>query len=200
MMYWKEVLKVLNSYQTLGYNKRDTSSIQIGKAPHLGVDAWLHCLYTPLRENEISIIETKLQRVIPSSYKNFLSNCSNGINLFGDAMTLEGLRTSEDRTIDNVFQPYSILDSNTFELPKGYTKDVFIIGHYEYNGALLYIDITSAKVYCTEREKIAPLVEWNTFDEMLELETKRLSGIFNSEGFLEDKDWHLTLPYTEPLA
>ena len=84
----------------------------IGRAPHIAESAWLNRLYSPIDKNEIIKMEDGISKKIPTSYIDFLTNFSNGLNILGDTLCLFGYRSNYVRTVDFSWQPYSLISFN----------------------------------------------------------------------------------------
>ena len=97
-------------------------AILIGKATHIGKEAWLNKIYPVLNFDDITYIEKKLRADIPDEYKKFLLNFSNGLNVLVSTFFLYGLRKHLGRDIEASRQPYSLETSNMEERPKDLLK------------------------------------------------------------------------------
>lgn len=80
----------------------------IGRAPHIAENAWLNRLYSPIDKIEILKLEDGINKKIPASYVDFLTDFSNGLNILGDTLCLFGYRSNYMRTVDFSWQPYSL--------------------------------------------------------------------------------------------
>lgn len=192
MNNYYEILGLLKKFDYLGEKTLGDGTHLIGKAPHIAPLAWLHTIYPPLSEEEISILEGQINNKIPKSYKDFLL-LTNGLNVFNTTFSLYGLRKNYNRTTEDIWQPFDIILPNTIEKPDHATHNTFIIGSYDWDGSYLYMNTESERVFMCDREDITPLYEWESFREMLEKEVKRLVGLFDKQGreLLPD---HSTLP------
>ena len=57
-------------------------------------------------------MEDGISKKIPTSYVDFLTNFSNGLNILGDTLCLFGYRSNYVRTVDFSWQPYSLISFN----------------------------------------------------------------------------------------
>ena len=160
----------------------------IGHVPHIAPHAWLHNLYPVLSDEDIVIVEKKLKNEIPSSYKEFLLHCSNGLSIFSDTLSLFGFRKKIGRSIEDAWQPYSIFTPNIDERLQDALPNHIFIGSYNWDGSLIYIDTTTNKVYRSSNESITPLNTWDNFETMLLAETKRIALFFNEYGIQKDEE------------
>jgi hypothetical protein len=194
MNYFEKVKKELYKFENLGIETTENGAILIGKAPHIGAMAWLNELYPILNDDDITILEQKLNTEIPVAYKFFLMNYSNGLNVFVSTFYLDGIRKQIGRSVEASRQPYSIITTNTQERPKNAKDNYFFIGGYNWDGSHLYIDKETNKVHCCDRYDATSLSEWNSFEEMIVSEIKRIGIFFDSNGVEIDEDFS-TLPY-----
>jgi hypothetical protein len=175
------VLDLLRRFNYLGEKTLKDGTLLIGKAPHIAPLAWLHTIYPSLAEEKISLLEKQIKNKIPESYKDFL-RVTNGLNVFNTTLSLYGFRSSYNRTSEDVWQPFDIVLPNTLERPVNASKNIFIIGSYDWDGSYLYIDVNDNRVYLCDREDITPLYEWKNLDEMLNDEINRLICLFDKQG------------------
>ena len=89
-------------------NSKSTGAMLIGRAPHIAENAWLNRLYSPIDKIEILKLEDGINKKIPASYVDFLTDFSNGLNILGDTLCLFGYRSNYMRTVDFSWQPYSL--------------------------------------------------------------------------------------------
>lgn len=176
---YTESLKLLDAYRHLGEKKLEDGTLLIGKAPHIAPMAWLHSIYSPLVDSEIEGLERKIGAKIPENYRAFLK-VSNGLKVFNTTLCLDGVRRNYVRTVENVWQPFDICIPNVSERPQNAKSSSFFIGGYDWDGSLLFTD--GSKVFLCDREDAKPLYEWNSFEEMLSSEIKRLMTLFDKNG------------------
>ncbi|HTE13355.1 MAG TPA: SMI1/KNR4 family protein [Chitinophagaceae bacterium] len=184
--YWNATKDKIENYERLGVKILEDSTKLIAKAPHIAPYAWLHSIYKPLNADEILHLEKELSTEIPDDYKHFLSKCSNGLNIFIDAFSLYGFRKRQGRTIEDSYQPYSIITRNRTERLRDADSDMFFIGSYSWDGSLLYIQ--KGKVYRCTRKFTKPLNEWLSFEEMLVNEIDRIFLLHDKEGKIINED------------
>ncbi|SEW25279.1 SMI1 / KNR4 family (SUKH-1) [Chryseobacterium wanjuense] len=194
-MKYKKINGLIYKFENLGIENSSDGAILIGKAPHIAPEAWLNEIFPVLDSKEIKILEEQLKTDIPEDYKNFLMNFSNGLIFLSSTLSLYGLRRQLNRrsSVDSR-QPYSIITSNIPERPDNAKNSFFFIGGYNWDGSRLYIDKNTNKVHCCERWDATSRIEWNSFQEMLLTELKRLYSYFDDEGKEIDED-RSTLPY-----
>ena len=189
---YSEILLRLKEYKYLGEKHLADGTHLIGKAPHIAPLAWLHSIYPGLTEQNILELEKQLKHPIPDDYKSFL-RISNGLSVFNTTLSLFGLRRNYDRSVDQVWQPFDILTSNIRERPENAKSNVFIIGSYDWDGSLLFIDSKTNKVNLCDRDDVTSLYEWPDFETMLRSEISRLITLFDKNGKELDAD-SSTLP------
>lgn len=75
------LLGLLEKYKYLGTEYvPQTGATLIGRAPHIGSEAWLNSMYETISESNVVAMEKSIGRKIPAQYRDFLLNCSNGLN------------------------------------------------------------------------------------------------------------------------
>ncbi|TCN59861.1 SMI1/KNR4 family protein [Flavobacterium circumlabens] len=192
MNYLEVLKKDLYKFEDLGVQKSENGAILIGKAPHIAQLAWLNKIYPILSDKDIVLLGKELKREIPKDYKLFLTNFSNGLNIFVSTFSLYGLRKELGRSIEASRQPFSIFTPNLKEKPKNAKENYFFIGGYNWDGSKLYIDSVTNKVhYCAEWDATS-LYKWNSFEEMIVSEVKRITSLFNEKGVVLNINKHTT--------
>lgn len=151
----------------------------LGRIPGLGPMAYLHRIYRPLSSNELASLEVQLNRPVPCAYRTFLS-LTNGITLFQESLSLDGLRGDYSRKIDAAWQPYGLEIPNVLERLSDSSPELFFIGGYGDDGSLLYID--GEQVVRCSGSTVRPLNRWPTFEKMLVSETERIALLFKRHG------------------
>lgn len=113
MKDYSEIKELLLKFSFLGIeNSKSTGAMLIGRAPHIAENAWLNRLYSPIDKIEILKLEDGINKKIPASYVDFLTDFSNGLNILGDTLCLFGYRSNYMRTVDFSWQPYSLNHGN----------------------------------------------------------------------------------------
>lgn len=174
-------LGLLKSYNYLGEEVAETGALLIGRAPHVAKLAWLHSIYPPLNDQQISELESRMQIKIPSSYVDFL-HTSNGLKVFVTTFCLFGLRTNFDRSPAASRLPFDIIVPNTIERPENAPRDILIIGGYDWDGSILFMDPETQTVHLSSRERLKSKYQWKDFDTMMAEELMRLSSLFDEHG------------------
>nr|WP_294706868.1 hypothetical protein [Prevotella sp.] len=114
MKDYSEIKELLLKFSFLGIeNSKSTGAMLIGRAPHIAENAWLNRLYSPIDKIEILKLEDGINKKIPASYVDFLTDFSNGLNILGDTLCLFGYRSNYMRTVDFSWQPYSLVSLNS---------------------------------------------------------------------------------------
>jgi hypothetical protein len=191
MKDFKRIISHLDKFKPYGNEITDNGTVFIGKAPWVAPKAWLFIIYPPINENEIILLEKQMQLTIPMSFRQFLL-FSNGLSIFHSNLSIFGLRTSYNRSLNAIRQPFNIVTPNTYERLQDANDNQLFIGFYCWDGSLLYIDNETEKVYRCSKDSTVPLNQWNNFAEMLESEIIRLISIHNDEGIPLDKSFPTT--------
>ena len=175
--------KLMMRYCHLGTRKVETTgAFLIGHAPHIASEAWLNSIYPCLSEQETVELEAVLGTTIPSEYRHFLQDVSNGMNVLVDEFCLFGKRKNYIRTsMDATRQPFSLSDAFA-EKPRNATPDMFFIGGYSWDGSKLYIDKRNDRVYYCQRYNSTPLKSWDSLSDMITSEIERLYSLFDMNG------------------
>jgi SMI1 / KNR4 family (SUKH-1) len=145
----------------------------------LDIETWLHIVYPPLTDTQISDLEQSLDRTLPGDYERFLRR-ANGIDMFTSALAIYGLRTDYSRSPE-VFQPFSVVEPNQFERPQGMPETLLVIGSYCEDGSLVASD-GDGKIWRTDRDDFRPLNTWPDLFTMLLTEVERLEPLFAQPG------------------
>jgi hypothetical protein len=190
--YLGKVYRIVDRAKSLGEEQLPNGTRLIGKVPHVAPEAKLHLIFPGLTEKDVDYMEAELGVDFPNVLTVFYF-AHNGISLFSGSLSIYGLRRNYDRTGDNVWQPFDILVTNTFESPEDLKTNNILIGGYKQDGSRLCIDCSNGKVYRCSRESAKPLNEWSSFDEMILQEAQRLSKLFDDQGKLI-KEVKSTLP------
>jgi hypothetical protein len=118
---------------------------------------------------------------IPKIYRELLTEV-NGAIFFSGALALHGVVKNISRVGADVWQPFNIADLNSFEKPQDASNDLFFFGSYNWDGSLLYVDLTSGFVFRCGRVSCKPLNKWNSLMSMLIEELGRLEELFDNNG------------------
>ncbi len=193
MKDYSEIKELILKFSFLGIEEsKSTGALLIGRAPHIAESAWLNRLYSPIDKNEIIKMEDGISKKIPTSYVDFLTNFSNGLNILGDTLCLFGYRSNYVRTVDFSWQPYSLISFNKYDKSRNSTGEMLFIGSYDWDGSLLYMT-TDEKVHFCNRDDSTSLFIWDSLSSMLISELKRIYNIFDSSGIQID-DTQATTP------
>jgi hypothetical protein len=176
----------IKKYKLLGVKETKYANL-IGRAPHVGKEAWLHAIYKPITQKEITEINNDLHIEMPKVYVDFLMVC-NGLSVFGTTISLFGYRYNYIRDLENIWQPFNIITVNNSERPFDAKANHFFFGFYNWDGSNLFIDTDTLKVYRCLEDSVKILNEWETFEDMLISEIDRLMLLFNEDGIKIDKD------------
>ena len=163
----------------------------IGKAPHLGTRAWLNRIYPKISMTEIEIMENEMHRRITPSYVQFLTSFSNGLGIFHGTLALYGYRYSFKRDETHAQQPFNLVWLQ-IERPRNSTDDMFFIGTYNWDYSFLYVT-PDQKVHFCHREDATSLFTWDSIEDMLLSEIKRIYTLFDDRGVAIDPK-HPTTP------
>ena len=182
MNYFDDVLEQVLPFKKGGFKEFKNGAKLFGKAVHVAPEAYNHKLFKPLNEEDIRLLENEMNTNIPTEYKDFLLNKTNGLLFFVTSFSLDGLRKQLGRDLEAGAQPFDLQTPNILEKPQNAKKEHFFIGGYGYDASKLYIDSLTGKVFFCKRRDATPLFEWSSFEEMITEETKRLFKLYDSNG------------------
>lgn len=193
--YEKILIFIEKSTDGKGFKRIASNGTKLyGQVKSVGVNAWFHEIFAPLDQVGLLVIEEKIGKSIPNSFREFLSY-TNGIRLFSDEITIFGKRDTYKRSGDeDIHLPYSIVTPNTIEKPTDLKDSQIVIGSYSYNGSKVIIDCKDESILVCESENVnIEIYRANSFWDFLLSEIGRLSSFYNSEMVLID-DMVNTLP------
>lgn len=191
MTNYDKIKELIFKFSNLGLEiSKETGAIKIGKAPYIAPLAIINCLYNVITEKDVKYIENEIKHTIPLSYKRFLTQFSNGLSVMGDGicgMNLYGLRHNYIRTIEMAWQPFSLLDYNSYwsDKPKGLPTDALVIGGYSWDGSKLYMTQDEKVHYCARYDSTS-LKVWDSLEEMLLEEIPRLYSLVDENSVPKD--------------
>ncbi|MDD6487601.1 MAG: SMI1/KNR4 family protein [Spirochaetales bacterium] len=189
---YEEIKEKLMKFKDLGYEEREGCCL-IGKPEYLPKLAWLIVIMSPLKNDEILLMEEKYSIKIPPVYKNFLQDFGNGLDIFTGTLSFFGYRKHYKRDETAILQPFALDIPNVYERPKNAKDTYFFMGFYDWDGSELYIDTETNHVHFCKRDDATSLYEWNSFEEMLTSEIDRLLKLFTEDGRPIDEN-QSTLP------
>ena len=190
---YEEIRNLMFKLSHLGvWNFSEDGGFFIGKAPHLGTRAWQNRIYPKISMTEIEIMENEMHRRIAPSYVQFLTSFSNGLDIFHGTLALYGYRYSFERNETHGQQPFNLVWLNRFQRPLNITVDMFFIGEYNWDHSFLYVT-PDQKVHFCHREDATSLFTWDSIEDMLLSEIKRIYTLFDDRGVAIDPK-HPTTP------
>ena len=189
---YEEIRNLMFKLSHLGvWNFSQEGGFFIGKAPHLGTRAWQNRIYPKISMTEIEIMENEMHRRIAPSYVQFLTSFSNGLGIFHGTLALYGYRYSFKRDETHAQQPFNLVWLQ-IERPRNSTDDMFFIGTYNWDYSFLYVT-PDQKVHICHREDATSLFTWDSIEDMLLSEIKRIYTLFDDRGVAIDPK-HPTTP------
>jgi hypothetical protein len=170
----------------------ENGTVLYGRAPHIGKKAFLHTIYPPLSDEGIKFLSTKIGRSIPAHLAEFYKEC-NGLHYFGDTLSIDGMRTIQERGLDAFYQPYDLVTPNIDERIKKSTEDSIFFGGYDWDGSLIFTKTTDESVYICSPDSPKPLKDWGSISDFILSEAERIESLFDSKGIRIEKS-KSTLP------
>ncbi len=143
--------KLIERYKSLGIKYVPaTGATLIGRAPHIASEAWLNTLYDPITLTDIEDMEKSMGRTIPDPYRDFLLNCSNGLNIISTILCLFSSRKMRGRSITVSRQPFDLVSLNKYksERPQNATPELFFFGGYDWDGSQQYLTVNGEVHFC----------------------------------------------------
>jgi len=180
------LVKLIERYKPLGIEYVPTTGATlIGRAPHIAPEAWLNTLYDPITISDIDKMENSMGRVIPVQYRNFLLNCSNGLNIVLTTLCLFGCRKMIGRSTTASRQPFDLVSLNKYksERPQNATPELFFFGGYDWDGSQLYLTGNGEVHFCSP-DDCTSLKQWASLDDFLSSEIPRIYSLFDEKGVI----------------
>ena len=189
---YEEIRNLMFKLSHLGvWNFSQEGGFFIGKAPHRGIRAWQNRIYPKISMTEIEIMENEMHRQIAPSYIRFLTSFSNGLDIFHDTLYPYGCLYKNRRDETHAQQPFNLVWLQS-EKPRNSTDDMFFIGTYNWDYSFLYVT-PDQKVHICHREDATSLFTWDSIEDMLLSEIKRIYTLFDDRGVAIDPK-HPTTP------
>jgi hypothetical protein len=134
----ERLLAILDPTNSLSRREIKGQGLILGENRPVPWRRYRHIIYSPLTSPDVTAVEAALGRPLPVSMKDTLQEC-NGLSLFGDSLSLFGLRRSFVRMLPESIQPFSITTPNLLEQPARTPSGVLYVGAYRDDGSLLGI-------------------------------------------------------------
>ena len=180
------VMEAASQAAAFGTAPSENGAQMFGHVPHIAPEAYFHIIFPPLDARELADLERSLHCSIPESYRNLLV-VTNGLHLFGGKLTLDGLRTDYSRK-PGIRLPFDLSDPNVHERPRAADPTWFLFGFYSEDGSQAYMDPADGRVYRGNRNLTQPrLNHWESLDDYLEQEIRRMASLFDDRGRLREK-------------
>ncbi len=181
MSGFETILQTISQAKSFGFRVLANGTHLYGQVPHVAPEAWLHQVFAPLTEQEIVWLEEKMKLPIPHDLRQFFL-LANGVGLFSVSLSIYGKKTSYVRSGDDAWQPFCILSANTLERPTHAKPSQIVIGGYQDDGSLLFLDLEDGTAFRTRSRSKKILNQWPDFWTMLKAETDRLAKLFDPAG------------------
>lgn len=168
------ILKLLADDAKHGEKLTPSGARLISPAPEIAPAAWHHIAFPPLVTSEVRKLEVNLHQQLPTQFEQFLCKF-NGISLFGNRLNIWGKRRSWNRTGDDVWQPFDIVDHNaSYERPPKSPYQVVYFGSTDHgtNWVFFRSDGTVGK---SPREEFWDVGTWRDFDTWGTFEMNRIT-------------------------
>lgn len=178
------VLGIVSLAEPLGVHVTSMGARLVGHVPHVAPEAYLHIVFPPLSEADMTALEGELRRPLPVAYRTLLG-VTNGLTLFSGSLSIYGRRTSYVRTGDEARQPFSVVTPNAYERPSNLPADAIIVGGYYEDGSRVYVSASGETVRC-DRDDATPLNRWPDLLTMVTEEAQRLMSYFDESGRVRD--------------
>lgn len=126
---YNRLMDLIGSWRRLGSIKLDNGVERIGRLQSIGTEAYMHEIFPPLDNSRIDIIEDKLNIKLHQSLRDFFL-LHNGLDLYRFQIAVYGLRTTYNRTTENVFlaQPFDLVSLNSLERPIKEKPELMFLG------------------------------------------------------------------------
>ncbi len=181
---FEEFLNIIEKWSSKGERLTEFGARLICPAPHIASEAYFHVLYKGLSDVDIDKLQNKLSLTIPIDLLDFL-RYANGVNLFGNKLSIYGLRFSNVRTGDQAWQPFDLgLQNEKYEKPANRPSNIMLFGSCDRGESKLFFEINQEKIIVgkTPRDNFDKMQLWPDFWTCLISEAKRLSVRFDDDG------------------
>ena len=181
-IYLAQVMNSLDRWKDLGNVDVPNGTRLIGHVPHVAPMAYLHVIFAGLGGEQLEDLKKSAGRDLRDSLIEFYK-VWNGCILFSGVLSINGLRTSYDRSIaDADRQPFSIRTGNVPERPKNSDHDWVYFGGYNWDGSRLLMDETGKVVLTSRLDANDRKFRWDNLEDMLTSEVIRIADMFDSHG------------------
>jgi len=179
---FRALVELIEEARELGYETKVDGAQLYGHVPHVGPEAWLHELYSGLNPAEMDALVERIQRPIPAQYGWWLTQ-TNGMSLFSGSLDFCGLVRVRSRAIDNR-QPFDLfLEGEVQRRVLRAGPEVFFFATTGVGkGSRFYLDTRSGAVHRCARDSATPLWSWSSIAELIRVESRRLSKLFDKTG------------------
>ena len=189
--WYAKVIGHLERWSHLGDRQFDQGGRVIAHMPSIAERAYMHKLYRPLFEDEISEAESFIGQTIPKPFQEFLQ-LTNGIRLFNNILSLNGFIRKIDRDPyalpgQPISMEYGTVIGPPNDLPDGAFCFGGIVGYDVVGNLVLMPDLSV--ILINERDGTDIGASWPSFESMLLSEVDRLSSLHNDDGELLIDRW-----------
>lgn len=187
--------EVIEPWKVNGERVLESGTIQIGRAPSIGTEAWVHTLFSPLNTEDLSELEDQLECTLDQTLKDFYL-CHNGLKLFGSYFSIYGVPSLITRQGEDSIQPYDFITHN-LSRPDNYPVTAYVIGSVLTEEIVfnLLVDVSRedkhGTIYLYNKKDEMYICEWeNIYIAIYEI-SQRLSGSMTADGEIPDfQSWN----------
>ncbi|KZN60046.1 hypothetical protein N474_25250 [Pseudoalteromonas luteoviolacea CPMOR-2] len=174
-------INLLNEFSDKDKVETENGSTLIKNIPVVAPRAYLHAVYRALSDDDIGVVEADVGITLPDELKCFYKS-SNGLKLFGGAISLYGLRDDNSRSIDSSLQqPFDIVMPNA--LGHNYrVPNTIYIGSYKDDGSIIGYNLKTGAIHRQLKTDTFKINHWTSLSDFLNQEYKRLSGLYKEDG------------------
>jgi hypothetical protein len=185
-----DLLKLLSKFENVNNQENDVA-YHLTHVPWVAPLAYLNIIYKPAAPTTLESVSDVMR--IPKPWKEFLA-ATNGARLFSAYLYVYGV--VEPGTLLDRSDPFRLPPINLEQTNRGLTLDrqqYLEIASYGQDGSMVCLDRQKNTVSAFHRGSKTAYASWPTCEEWLNLEVKRIAGLFDSRGkLLADGD--ATLP------
>jgi len=177
-----DLFETLLTWKSEGLQTLPGGARRIGYVPHVGSEAYLHCIPAPLSTEEVQELEMSVGRTFRPEFKSFLRH-ANGLKVFSGALGIYGLRSNYAREPVSMAAslPFDIRTPNVRERPKGLHATDVVVGSYGEDGSEVVLK-ENGSVIRVARRTGEELNGWPSFEYWLNAEVARLCKMFDAKG------------------
>jgi hypothetical protein len=175
-----DLFQLTAKFQALNNRETDVASFHT-HVPWVAPEAYLNIIYRPARPEVLAEVSARIK--MPPPLRDLLARYNGAILLSGSLSLFGAVPQGQllGRSEPSLLPPYNIESENRSWPPPD--RNRFLkVGGYGFDGSGVCIDREDLKVVVFRRKEREPHCSWQTIDEWLDSEIRRLSVLFDVSG------------------